>query len=85
MQHKANGCEKVLRPFLKPTREVGYTKIQECINRIQQVKIISVNIFFCEEKQKVGLFVYHLEGLRVPLLVRVPQFGGNLASMQHKK
>jgi len=33
-----------------------------------------VNIFFCEEKQKVGLFVYHLEGLRVPLVVRVPQF-----------
>jgi len=23
----------------------------------------------------VGLFVYHLEGLSVPLLVRVPQFG----------
>jgi len=25
----------------------------------------------------VGLFVYHLEGLRVPLLVRVPQFGNH--------
>jgi len=36
-----------------------------------------VNIFFCEEKQKVGLFVYHLEGLRAPLLVRVPQFGNH--------
>jgi len=28
----------------------------------------------CEEKQKVGLFAYHLEGLREPLVVRVPQF-----------
>jgi len=40
-----------------------------------------VNIFFCEEKQKVGLFVYHLEGLRVPLLVRVPQFGNHWISV----
>jgi len=37
-----------------------------------------VNIyFFCEEKQKVDLFLYHLEGLCVPLLVGVPQFGDN--------
>jgi len=36
-----------------------------------------VNVLFCEEKQKVGLFVYHREGLRVPLLVRVPQFGNH--------
>jgi len=25
-----------------------------------------VNIFFCEEKQKVGQLVYHLEGFHVP-------------------
>jgi len=49
--------------FWKPTREVGNTKIQEFINR----KIIAVNIIFCEEKQS--------RSLRVPLLVRVPQFG----------
>jgi len=35
---------------------------------------------FCEEKQKVGLFVYHLEGLRVPLMVRVPQFGNHCST-----
>jgi len=29
---------------------------------------------FCEEKQNLGLFTYHLEGLRVPLVVHVPQF-----------
>jgi len=33
---------------------------------------MTVNIRFCKEKQKVGLFVYHLEGLRVP------QFGNAL-------
>jgi len=47
------------------------------MNRTRQVKIIAVNIFYCEEKQKIGLFVYHLEGLSVPLLVRVPQFGNH--------
>jgi len=30
-----------------------------------------VNIVFCEEKQKVSLLVYHLEGLCVP------QFGNH--------
>ena len=35
--------------------------------------------FFCEEKQKVSLLVYHLEGLRVPLAVRVPQFGNHFS------
>jgi len=39
-----------------------------------------VNVLFCEEKQKVGLFVYRLEGLRVPLLVRVPQFENHWCS-----
>jgi len=53
--------------------EVGCTKIQEFINRTRQVKILS----FCEEKQNVGLFVYHLEDLRLPQLVRVPQFGNH--------
>jgi len=36
-----------------------------------------MNIFFREEKLEVGLFVYHLETLRVLLLVRVPQFGNH--------
>jgi len=31
-------------------------------------------MYFCEEKKKVCLFVYHLEGLRAPLVVHVPQF-----------
>jgi len=79
MHHEENGCEKVLWPFLEPRREVGHTKIQEFINITRQVKIIAVNISFCAEKQKVGLFVYHLEGLRVPLLVRAPQFGNHWA------
>jgi len=47
------------------------TKIQEFINKTRQVKIIAVNVFSCEEKQNVGLFVYHLEGFRVP------QFGNH--------
>ena len=29
------------------------------------------------KKNRVGLFVYHLEGLRLPLLVCVPQFGNH--------
>jgi len=32
-------------------------------------------VSFCVEEQK-GL-AYHLEGLRVPLVVRVPQFGNH--------
>jgi len=28
----------------------------------------------CEEKQKVGLFAFHLKGLRVSFAVRAPQF-----------
>jgi len=72
---KKMAVRKYYGHFWKPTREVSYTKTQEFINRTRQVKIIAVNIIFCEEEQKVGLFVYHLEGLRVPLLVRVPQFG----------
>jgi len=49
--------------FSKPTKEVGYTKVQEFINRTRQEKTIAVNKFFCEEEQKVGLFVYYLEDL----------------------
>ena len=51
--------------FQKPTREVGYTKIQEFINRTWQVKTVAVNIFFVK-KNEVGQFMYHLEGLRIP-------------------
>jgi len=61
----------------KPTREVGCTKIQEFIKRIWQVKIIAMNISV--KKNRVGLYVYHLEGLRLPLLVCVPQFGNHCA------
>jgi len=32
-------------------------------------------MFFCEEKQKVRLFVYLPVGFRVQLLVRVPKLG----------
>jgi len=81
MQHEENGCEKVLRPFLETNKGSKLQKIQEFINRTRKVNIIVVNIFFCEEKQKVGLFVYHREGLRVPLLVRVPQFGNHCPSV----
>jgi len=38
--------------FQKPTREVGYTKLQEFINRTRQVKIIVVNIFFVKTNRK---------------------------------
>jgi len=74
MQHEENGCEKEVWPFLETNKGTNYTKSQEIINKTRQVKIIAVNISFCEEKQKVGLFVYHLEGLRVPLVVRIQQF-----------
>jgi len=39
---------------------------------LSRLKILSTT-----KKQKVGLFAYHLEGLRVPLVVRVPQFGNH--------
>jgi len=32
---------------------------------------------FCVEKQKVDLLAYHLEGLRVPVVIRVLQFGNH--------
>ena len=47
------------------------------MNRTRQVKIIAVNILFSQEKQKVGLVVNHRDGLRVPLLVHVPQLGNH--------
>jgi len=71
---KKMAVRKYYGHFQKPTRDIGNTNIQEFINRTRQVKIIAVNIFLCCEKQKVGLFVYHLEGLHIPLLVCVPQF-----------
>ena len=62
--------------FYKTAREVVNTKIQEFVNRTRNLltkkfrnlssKNYSCECIFCEEKQKVGLFVYHLEGLRVP-------------------
>jgi len=75
MQHEGSGCGN--GHFQKPTREVGYTKIQEFSHRTRQVQIIVVNISFCEEKQKVGLFVCQLEGFCIPLQVHVQQFGNH--------
>jgi len=42
--------------------------MQEFINITREVKTVTVNIFsiFCEVKQNLGLFAYHLEDLRVP-------------------
>jgi len=40
---------------------------------------MAVNIYFCEEKQKVGLFAYPLEGLRVSQVVRRPHSLGTTA------
>jgi len=36
----------------KPTREVGYTKMQKFINRTRQAKIIAVDIFFVKKNRK---------------------------------
>jgi len=38
--------------FHKPTSGVGYTKIQEFINRTAQVKIVAMNIFFVKKNRK---------------------------------
>ena len=46
-----------------------YTKSQEFINKTRLVTIIAVNIYFFVQKNKVGLFVYHVESLRVPQFV----------------
>jgi len=67
MQPEENGCEKVLWPF-SGSNEGKNT-------RTRQVKTIAVNIFFCDKKHKAGLFVCHLEGLRVP------QFGNHCSSV----
>jgi len=51
MQHEENGLREIINShFLKPIREVGYTKIQEFINRTRQVKIVTVNISFLGRK-----------------------------------
>jgi len=47
--------------------------MQEFINRAPSVK--TKCIFFCVEDQKD--LAYHLEGLRVPVVVCVPQFGNH--------
>ena len=80
-RHKCNmktmSVKKYYRHLLKPTRELGYVKIQVFVNKTGQEKIIAMNICFCEEKQDVGLFVYHLENLRNALLLRVRLFGNH--------
>jgi len=50
---KKMAVRKYYGHFLNPSREVGYTKNQEFINRTRQAKIIAVITPFCEEKQKV--------------------------------
>jgi len=47
-------------------------------------KNFSCEYIFCEGKQKAGLFVYHLEGLRAPLVVHVPQFENHWSRLWRK-
>ena len=82
--HKCNTKKMAVRKysghFQKRRREVASSRPHKSSGIYyitRQVKMIAVNIFFCEEKQKIGLFVYHLEGLRVPLLVYLPWFGNH--------
>jgi len=63
--------------FSKPIRQVHKNAGIYSQNPVSKSKAKAVNAVFCEEKQKVSLLVYHLEGLCVPLLVRVPQFGNH--------
>jgi len=44
-------------------------------NRI--CKSYDCEYIFCEEKHNLGSFPCRLEGLRVPLVVHVPQFGNH--------
>jgi len=39
--------------------------------------MIAVNIFFLWRKTERYIFTYHLEGLRVPPMVPIPQFGNH--------
>ena len=55
----------IKRSFLETNKGIRLHKIQDFISRTRQVKTIAVNVFYCEDKQKIGLFAYHLEGLRV--------------------
>jgi len=54
--HKWNMNKMAVRKycghFHKPTSGVGYTKIQEFINRTAQVKTVAMNIFFVKKNRK---------------------------------
>ena len=65
---KISTWKKCVWEFVAIFKVSKYTKIPKFINKTRLVKIIAVNIFFCLEIQKAGLFVYHLESLRVPQL-----------------
>jgi len=52
MQHEEMAVRKYYGHCQTPTREVGYTRILEFINRIRQVKIIAINIFFVKKNRK---------------------------------
>jgi len=77
MQHEENGCEKVLWPCLETNKGSRLHKNSGIHKQNPTGKNYSCEYIFCEEKQKAGLYVYYLESLRVPLVVRVPQFGNH--------
>jgi len=56
-------------------QQVKYTKIPEFKTEPNWGNYSCEHIYFF--KQQVDLFTYHLEDLRVPLMVRVPQFGNH--------
>jgi len=74
---KKMAVRKYYGHFYKPTREAGYTNIQEFIIRTRRVKTFAVNTFFGKRNRKQFYSRTTFEGLRVPLLVRVPQFGNH--------
>jgi len=49
---KKMAVRKYYGHFQKPTSGIGYTKIQEFINRTAQVNIVAMNIFFVKKNRK---------------------------------
>ena len=75
--------ESIMAIFRNQQGKIRYTKIQEFINRTRQVKIIDVNTFFCEEKQNVGLFVYHLKAFAYHCWYAYHSLGTTARSLFH--
>ena len=72
MRHEQNGCEKLQWSFLKSNN--GST--QKCRNFQNLIsKNYSCEYILCEEKHKVGLFMYHCEGFHIP------QFGNHCTGL----